>query len=45
MKESKDHEPKSIEECRRRQDWPEWKDTIQAELNSLVKREVFRPIV
>ena len=42
---SDDHEPRSVEECRQRIDWPKWKDAIQVELNSLSKREVFGPIV
>jgi hypothetical protein len=40
-----DIEPQSVEECRRRNDWPMWKEAIQAELNSLAKREVFGPVV
>ncbi|KAM2860900.1 hypothetical protein COP2_026148 [Malus domestica] len=32
---SDDLEPRSIDECKQRQDWPKWKDAIQAELNSL----------
>jgi hypothetical protein len=40
-----DIEPQSIEECRRINDWPMWKEAIQAELNSLAKREVFGPVV
>jgi hypothetical protein len=39
-----DIEPQTVEECRRRNDWPMWKEVIQAELNSLAKREVFRPV-
>ena len=38
-------EPQSVEECQRRNDWPMWLEAIQAELNSLEKREVFGPIV
>ncbi|CAL9011669.1 unnamed protein product [Prunus brigantina] len=37
--------PCSIDECTQRQDWPKWKDTIQAELNSLGKKSVFGLIV
>lgn len=44
MDETKDHEPRSVEECKKRQDWPRWKDAIQAELNSLTKRQVFGPV-
>ena len=40
-----DHEPKTVEECRHRNDWPKWKDAIQVELNSLSKREVFELVV
>ena len=39
-----DVEPKTIEECRRRKDWPKWKEAIEAELKSLEKREVFGKI-
>jgi hypothetical protein len=34
-------EPKSKIECRKRSDWDKWKATIEAELRSLCKREVF----
>ncbi|BBG98890.1 Disease resistance protein CC-NBS-LRR class family [Prunus dulcis] len=40
-----DIEPCSINECTQRQDWPKWKDAIQAELNSLEKRSVFGHII
>ncbi|CAL2271317.1 unnamed protein product [Prunus armeniaca] len=40
-----DIESCSIDECTQRQDWPKWKDAIQAKLNSLGKRSVFGPIV
>jgi hypothetical protein len=40
-----DIEPKTVEECRHRNNWPMWKEAIQAELNSLSKREVFGPVV
>ncbi|KAK9942694.1 hypothetical protein M0R45_008346 [Rubus argutus] len=43
--ESDDIEPRSVDECQRRADWPEWKDAIQAELDSLTKRTVFGPVV
>ena len=39
-----DYEPRSITECRQRQYWPKWKEAIQAELASLEKRDVFRPV-
>ena len=38
-------EPQSVEECRCRNDWPKWLKAIQAELNSLVKCEVFGLVV
>ena len=37
MKVSEDLEPKSVEECRCRNDWSKWKDAIQAELNCYAK--------
>lgn len=39
-----DVEPNTVDECRRRKDWPKWKEAIQAELRSLEKREVFGQI-
>ncbi|KAM2308198.1 hypothetical protein COP1_030342 [Malus domestica] len=42
---SDDIEPRSIDECRQRPDWPMWKDAIQVELNSLERRSVFGPVV
>ncbi|GJT50146.1 disease resistance CC-NBS-LRR class family protein [Tanacetum coccineum] len=45
MENDEDHEPKSVPECKNRNDWPKWKDAIEAELQSLEKREVFRPVV
>ena len=38
-------EPRSVTECQRRADWPKWKEAIQAELDSLAKRQVFGPVV
>jgi hypothetical protein len=38
-------DPKSVQECRLRNDWPKWKEAIQSEINSLNKREVFGPVV
>ena len=32
-----DYELRSITKCRQRQDWPKWKEAIQAELASLGK--------
>nr|GEV13065.1 putative reverse transcriptase domain-containing protein [Tanacetum cinerariifolium] len=40
-----DPEPKSVIDCQSRPDWDKWKDTMQAELNSLNKQKVFGPIV
>ncbi|KAJ9551943.1 hypothetical protein OSB04_015988 [Centaurea solstitialis] len=40
-----DQEPKSVDECMHRKDWPKWKDAMQTKLNSLTKREVFGPVV
>jgi hypothetical protein len=40
-----DPEPKSMIECRKRSDWDKWKATIETELRSLCKREVFGPAV
>ncbi|KAJ9541904.1 hypothetical protein OSB04_028410 [Centaurea solstitialis] len=37
-------EPRSIEECKQRNDWKKWKEAIEVELNSLSKREDFGPI-
>ena len=45
IKQDGDLQPKSIKECRQRNYWPKWKDTIQVELTSLRKCEVFEPIV
>ena len=42
---SDDIEPRFIDECRCRIDWSNWKQEIQVELDSLVKRKVFGPIV
>ena len=38
-------EPRSVAECQRRADWPKWRDAIQEELDSLNKRQAFRPVV
>ena len=39
-----DYEPRSITECRQRQDWPKWEEAIKTKLSSLAKRDVFGPI-
>jgi hypothetical protein len=38
-------EPQIVEERWHKNDWPMWKEAIQAELNSLAKHEAFRPVV
>ena len=40
-----DLEPQNTNECRQRNDWPKWKEAMQAELHSLIKRDVFGPVV
>ena len=45
IRNDEDPEPKNVEECRNRNGWLKWKETMQAELNSLMKRKVFGPIV
>ena len=45
MQNNDDQEPQTVNECRNRHDWEKWKETIQAELNCLAKREVFGPVV
>ena len=45
MKQNEDLEPVSMEECRNRNDWPNWKEAINKELNSLTQRNVFGPVV
>ena len=37
-----DHEPKSIEECTRRSDWPKWKEAIDAEIKISCKESSVR---
>ena len=38
-----DLEPRNMEECQHRNDWPKWKEAMQAKLNLLTKQEVFGP--
>ena len=38
-------EPHSVDECKQWQDWPKWKDKIQAELNSLERWNIFGLVV
>ena len=45
IRNNEDLEPRNVEEYQYRNDWPKWKEVIQAELNSLTKREVFEPVV
>ena len=45
IRNNEDLEPRNVEECRRRNDQPKWKETMQVELNSLTKRKVFGPVV
>ncbi|KAM1696924.1 hypothetical protein ACFX13_031796 [Malus domestica] len=41
---SDDIEPRSVDECRRRTDWSNWKQAIQVKLNLLAKLKVFGPV-
>ena len=34
-----------MEECRNKNDWPKWKEAMQAKLSSLMKRDVFGLVV
>ena len=34
IKNNEDPKAQNLEECRHRNDWPKWKEVIQAELNS-----------
>jgi hypothetical protein len=40
-----DHDPKTMTKCKQRSDWIKWKEAIEAELDSLRKREVFSNII
>ena len=40
-----DPEPQNTNECRQRNDWPKWKEAMHVELHSLIKRDVFGPVV
>ena len=40
-----DPEPQNTNECKQRNDWPKWREAMQAELHSLIKRDVFGPVV
>ena len=45
MRNDEYQEPKTMDECQKRNDWPKWKEAIQTELNLLTKQAVFGPIV
>ena len=45
IRNDEDPEPRNVEECRHRNYWSKWKEAIHAELNSLTKREVFKPVI
>ena len=45
IRNDEDLEPQNVEECRNRNDWPKWKEAMQVELNSLMKREIFGLVV
>ena len=45
INEKDDFELKSVIEYQNRHDWIKWKDVMQAELDSLNKRNVFVPII
>ena len=45
IRNDEDPEPRNVEECRHGNDWPKWKEAMQAKLNLLTKREVFRPVL
>jgi len=36
-----DIDPKNMVECKKRSDWAQWKEAIQAEISSLIRRGVF----
>jgi hypothetical protein len=40
-----DYVSKTPEKCMHRNDWPKWKDALKAELDSLEKRNIFRPVI
>ena len=45
MEENEDLKPTSVDECRHRNDWPNWKDASKVESNSFAKREIFEPVI
>ena len=40
-----DPEPQNKNECRQINDWPKWREAMQAELHLLIKRDVFESVV
>ena len=38
IRNDEDPEPQNVKECRNINDWPKWKEAMQAELNLLMKR-------
>ena len=45
MRNDEYQEPQTVNECRKMNYWPKWKETIQIKLNSLTKQEVFGHVV
>ena len=45
MRNDECQEPQTVNECRKMNDLPKWKEAIQTKLNSLTKREVFGLVV
>ena len=45
MRNDECQEPQTVNECRKMNDFPKWKEAIQTKLNSLTKREVFGLVV
>ena len=45
MHENEDLKPRTIEKFRRKNNWQKWKEVLQAKLDSLVKYEIFGPVV
>jgi hypothetical protein len=40
-----DHDPKTMAKCKQGLNWIKWKEAIEAELDSLRKREVFSNVI
>ena len=45
IRNDEDQESQIVNECRKMNDWPKWKEEIKIKLNSLAKWDVFGPIV